>query len=114
MRKREENRTENRPLIPLTEETRGGVGLAEAAGLLMGIMRDCRDLFKDVRGELDRARGDGPVTPASLDISRLFRGPKRGPFPRVESFHKEVSLDDVKGVSELVSMMTRVGGKGKR
>lgn len=114
MRKREENRAENHPLIPLTEETRGGVGLAEAAGLLMGIMRDCRDLFKDVRGELDRARDGRQMTPASLDISRLFRGPGRRAYPKVESFHKEVSLDDVKGVSELVSMMTRVGGKGKR
>ncbi|GEM_PF-3074395 len=113
MRKREENRTENHSLTPLTEEMRGGVCLTEAAGLLMGIMRDCRDLVNDVRGELDRARDGIPVRSASLDISRLFRGPMRGSFPKVESFHKEVSLDDVKGVSELVSMMTRVGGKGK-
>lgn len=114
MRKREKNPIDNRSLTPLTEEMRGGVGLTEAAGLLMGIMRDCRDLVNDVRGELDRTQDGRKMTPASLDISRLFRGPRRGSLPKVERFHKEVSLDDVKGVSELVSMMTRVGGKGKR
>lgn len=112
MRKRDKNPTETHNLMPMTEEMRGKVSLTEAAGLLMGIMRDCRDLFKDVRGELDRAQNGGPMR--SIDISRLLRGPGRASSPKMERFHKEVKLDDIKGVSELVAMMSRVGGKGKR
>ena len=114
MKEKDENQIEKLQLQPVMEEMRGGVSLTEAAGLLMGVMRDFHDVFKDVKRDLDKVENGRSMASTSLDISRLFRQPKHGSSPRVERFHKEVKMDDVNGVSELVSMMGKVGGRGKR
>ena len=114
MKEKDENQIDKYHLEPMMEEMRGGVSLTEAAGLLMGVMRDFHDVFKDVKRDIDKMQDGKSMTSNSLDISRLFRQPKHGSFPRVERFHKEVKMDDVKGVSELVSMMGKVGGRGRR
>lgn len=103
---------ERHSLTPMTEDVGRGVSLSEAAGLLMEIMHDCRDLFREVKGGLDGIE-KGEKAGSNLDISRLLKGTGRRSYPKVERFHKEVKLDDVRGVSELVSMMKRAGGKGK-